>query len=1219
MNWLKNQKYSITIFFVVLIILVIIGGLNLQKAYHKNIIESVENELTSIAQLKIDEISSWYNDQFTDLEDIAHNYNLIENIEQLVSGNQLTNIQHKALQQIENRFSSLLAQHSLSDIILLDNSRNVITSTLDQEFTLDEQIEKALNISEDSNAVISTGIYHCKIHDAIHIDFARQILNENNQELGYLILVVDAEEFLYPYIQKWPIPSQTAETLILTLEDDHVLFLNELRHIKGSALNLRIPLTRNDVPAVKAVKGYTGVTWGIDYRDVEVLSYVAKIPSTPWYIVSKIDKEEMFDRPFLVRYMSIVIPSILIMLLLAGLAFLMMRRQKNFYKMLYLTQQEFRTILYSIGDGVIVTNEEGRILHFNETAEKVTGWTELEALNKKIEEVFPLLNEYTRETVENPVQIVREKGIVVNLANHTLLITKDGREVPIADSGAPILGEDGSLTGVILVFRDQTIERAQQKQLEEHQRRLSTIMSNLPGVAYRCKNDESWTMEFISKVCYELTGYTDEDLINNAIIAYNDIIVDEFKAEVWSIVEQAIENKQVFELEYQIITKSGQIKWIWERGQGVFDESGLVAIEGLLIDIDYRKQTEAALVESEQVFQTLAENSPVGIFKTDANGQTIYVNPKWCEIAGLGEQEALGTGWLKYIHPEDREGLIQNWQNKISEHLTAIDEYRFLHQNGKLVYVKGQAVPEFDQQNHLKGYIGTITDVTDLKNTQTELLNTNNLLRTIIDNIPDAIYLKDKEGHKVLANKADVKNAGLNSEQELIGKTDFDMYPLPIAKQFWEMDLKVFKSGEPVLNHEEVISNHRGEEKWLSTSKMPYMDSNGKVIGLVGIGHDITQRKQAEEERSKLFKVISQSPVSIVITDLNGDIEFVNPKFTEITGYTFDEVKGKNPRILKSGQQSEDFYKTLWENIASGKEFTCELHNKKKNGELFWERAIIAPIKNSSGNIINYVAVKEDISDKKILMRELLDAKDRAEQSERLKSSFLANMSHEIRTPLNSILGFTSILLESDDLTAQEKREYISIINKGSDSLLQIINDIIDLSRLETGQMQIVPTKFNINELLQMLYKEFNKRISDVSRPAFELRLLTADKDIQLFTDVNRLNQIITNLLTNAIKFTLKGHIEFGIEKYDNNYVYFIAEDTGIGIDEADQKIIFERFRQAEDKNNRQFGGNGLGLSIVKNLVELMGGEIFLDSKPGKGSTFRFYLPYKYVKRTQMN
>ena len=238
-------------------------------------------------------------------------------------------------------------------------------------------------------------------------------------------------------------------------------------------------------------------------------------------------------------------------------------------------------------------------------------------------------------------------------------------------------------------------------------------------------------------------------------------------------------------------------------------------------------------------------------------------------------------------------------------------------------------------------------------------------------------------------------------------------------------------------------------------------------------------------------------------------------------------------------------------------------------------------------------------------------SKEKAEESDRLKSAFLANMSHEIRTPLNSILGFSDMLTEDSELSQEAKEEYSSIINRNADNLLQIIDDILDISKLDTGQVKITKKPIDLLQTLNELYTQFQRKISETGKENIVLKLKIPDFPVSINTDRVRFNQIVSNLLSNSGKFTHSGEIEFGVMEITGQQITFFVSDTGIGIEKAVQSAIFERFRQASDSTTKLYGGTGLGLAIVKNLVELMGGEIYLESEIGKGTTFKFWLPIK--------
>ena len=360
-------------------------------------------------------------------------------------------------------------------------------------------------------------------------------------------------------------------------------------------------------------------------------------------------------------------------------------------------------------------------------------------------------------------------------------------------------------------------------------------------------------------------------------------------------------------------------------------------------------------------------------------------------------------------------------------------------------------------------------------------------------------------------------------------------------------------------------------------------------------------------------KVVDQSPVGIVITTPDGQAEYVNDGFSEITGYHYDDLIGKEVGILNLNFQ----YKTNASDVLlTENDWVGEQQSQKKNGEYYWERQIVSSITNSKGEIINFVAISEDITDRKQIFNDLIEAKEKAEKAEQLKSAFLANMSHEIRTPLNAILGFANILNADADLSCEERTEYIRVMNRSSSNLLQIISDVLDASKLETGQFKICPQSFPLNTMLQHLHTQFQQVMLDLGKPQIELTLLEPEAPVLLYSDELRLNQVFSSLLNNAVKFTSCGKISFGVDKIMPQTIEFIVRDTGIGIPEKDQVAVFERFRQVETKTTRLYGGNGLGLTIAKNMVELLGGEIILESFVGKGTTFRFWIPITFHDQT---
>ncbi|NTW11451.1 MAG: PAS domain S-box protein [Chlorobiaceae bacterium] len=376
---------------------------------------------------------------------------------------------------------------------------------------------------------------------------------------------------------------------------------------------------------------------------------------------------------------------------------------------------------------------------------------------------------------------------------------------------------------------------------------------------------------------------------------------------------------------------------------------------------------------------------------------------------------------------------------------------------------------------------------------------------------------------------------------------------------------------------------------------------------LYSIIHDITERKLAEEELKKLSTIVRQSPSSIFVTDTMGNIEYINPSFSRHTGYSLEEVKGKNPRIFHSGLMPKSVYEELWKTILSGNVWNGEFHNRKKNSELCWENAVVSPILDEKGAITNFLAIKDDITEKKKFLIELVAAKEKAEESDRLKTSFLANISHEIRTPMNGIIGLTDLLLEPH-LSEEEHRQYVELIQQSGQRMVKLINDIIDFSRIEAGETAPRITRSHVNDLLRELHAFF-KPEAERKKLRFSFTAGLSDEKSVIETDSLKLHQILTNLVHNALKFTDHGSIDIGYRK-SGDLLEFYVSDSGKGIPEYMTGKIFERFRQADDSMTRAYEGAGLGLSISKAYAEMLGGAIDVVSEEGKGSTFTLYIPY---------
>ncbi|HSH52588.1 MAG TPA: ATP-binding protein, partial [Bacteroidales bacterium] len=413
-----------------------------------------------------------------------------------------------------------------------------------------------------------------------------------------------------------------------------------------------------------------------------------------------------------------------------------------------------------------------------------------------------------------------------------------------------------------------------------------------------------------------------------------------------------------------------------------------------------------------------------------------------------------------------------------------------------------------------------------------------------------------------------------------------------------------------VLVEEEQLPDKTGELITYQTHKFRFRaaDNTWKIGGL---SIDITQKKKTEYELKKLSNAIQHSPVCVIITNLKGQIEYVNPVFTKFTGYTPSEMLGKKVGILTNSESAKAIYKDIITTVSQGNDWQGEIQNRKKNGELYWELTSISPVKNSKNKITHFIIIAEDISNRKKNEKELVFAKEQAEESNRLKTAFLANLSHEIRTPLNAIIGFSSLLLD-EDLPHEEKIKLNNLINENSQNLLKLIDDVIDISKIQSGSFEISYSKCYINKLLLDLYVSFSIKIEQDPKKDLRLSLNKGirNKDFSFITDTIRLKQVLFNLIENAVKFTQQGFVEFGYSiAIDENKIQFYIIDSGIGIGNDKFEMIYDLFRQVDESFTREYGGTGLGLTIAKKIVHHLGGEIWVQSTPQQGTNIYFNLP----------
>jgi len=446
---------------------------------------------------------------------------------------------------------------------------------------------------------------------------------------------------------------------------------------------------------------------------------------------------------------------------------------------------------------------------------------------------------------------------------------------------------------------------------------------------------------------------------------------------------------------------------------------------------------------------------------------------------------------------------------------------------------------------------------------------------------------------------------------EVLGKHPLEIFPFLRETGILEALEKVLEDGRQTQKSFFYELPDTGVSGWASDMSAPLRDDSGKIIGVLSLIRDITAQKRAEialQEQERKYRGLVQTVQEGIWTiDSDGFTTLVNPKLAEMLGYEAEEMMGKSAFSFLTPESKEEA-EERFTHARNGINDKFELNLQKKNGESMTALLATTSLYDKKGRFNGSLGAVMDISDLKKAQEELEMEKERAEESDRLKSAFLANMSHEIRTPLNAIIGFIDLVL-LDTSISREVKEYLESAKQGGNDLLRLMDDIIDLAKLETGQMSPNSTEFspvtvldNVAERGKSLIRESGKEIELIAH------LEDAD-DILLKNDPERIEQMLMYIMENAVKFTDSGRIELGVSVTGERRLEIYVQDTGIGVPADAQPYVFYPFRQADEKESREFSGLGLGLSIAQKLSTLLGGYIRLDSAPGEGTVVYSCLP----------
>ncbi|MBS1810644.1 MAG: PAS domain S-box protein [Acidobacteria bacterium] len=920
------------------------------------------------------------------------------------------------------------------------------------------------------------------------------------------------------------------------------------------------------------------------------------------------------------------------------------------------SEEWWRVTLSSIGDAVIVTDAKGLVTFMNPVAESLTGWPKQEAQGLPLEDIFPIINATNRQRIENPVNQVLQTGAVVELANHTLLRSRNGLEIHIDDSAAPIRDAQGHIFGVVLVFRDIS----ERKRAEATRLQLASIVESSDDAIISKTLDSrvtSW-----NRAAERMFGYTAEEMIGNSIII---LIPPERQAEEQMILDRLKRGERIEHYETIRQRKDGIRLNISLTISPIKDREGnIIGASKIARNITARKLLEQSLRQSEERLRLSHQATGIGDWEWNGATNEVFWSPEYRGIYGFdpNEEPSFEKG-LAIIVEEDREAI----RNALLQALASGEEYRSQHrirhpQKG-LRWIQSIGKTVRDESESSFRLIGLAMDITAQKQTERELQEGAERLSLALQAAELGDWSWEAATNLVTLSARAAEILGRSETrltwrelQNVLYEEDHEQAKQAVKQAFatnsnFTIEYRVRRSDQGVI--------------WIVAKGQAIYDEAGQMQGIRGVVQDITERKLAatylEEEREALEIINKVGQLLSAELDLQKLVQALTDAATEITGAQFgsffynvlDERGASYMLYTLSGVPREHFASFPMPRATDlfGPTFRGEGVTRiddvrddprygrnspyfgMPEGHLSVVSYLAVPVISRSGEVLGglffghhkvgvftarHARIVTGLAGQAAIAMDnaryyeaIRKAQAEAEAANRLKDEFLATVSHELRTPLNSILGWAR-MLRRGKLNEESRLRAMEIIEKSAVAQGQIIEDILDVSRIITGKLRLEVSPVPIAQVVEEAVESVRPT---ADAKGVRLQMVLDTKTNLVAGDAHRLQQVIWNLLSNAIKFTPRdGRVQITLARI-NSHIEIVISDNGQGISPEFLPHVFERFRQADSSTKRNFGGLGLGLAIVRHLVELHGGTVSAASAGlGQGATFNVRLPLAIMR-----
>ena len=1149
-------------------------------------------------------------------------------------------------------------------ILVLDEQGNVVASDGAQEEAraapvLMEAFERALATREPQ----SSDIYFLPgAQQPLRLDIVAPLARIGARHSGAVVLRIDPRRQIYPMLRMQHGEEElSGESILWRAQGDRVVAASDFNKRPESAGVLTFSLDEPRMLAARAIRGdlpTNTLVQAQDYSGEDVLGVVRRIAGTDWWLAVKVDARSVQAAAF---HHGLWIAAAALLAMAIGMATIKLLRDRQRLRLQVLRQQIessrlqalqlVDTLVNSSTDAIFAKDLQGRYTLVNAEAARLIGRPREQIIGLDDRALFPEAE--AAMLMDRDARLIRE-GVAVTIEEE--LSTADGTTAFHAIKG-PLRDIQGQVVGLFGISRDITQRRKAEQALQTSEQRLRLFIEHAPAAIAMLDRQmrylavsHRWRVDYRIPFDLDLVGRSHYEVLPDLPARWRDEHQRVLQGEAIECPEERIERAD------------GSIDWV-KRALHPWNDSptsvgGLVMFAEVITD---RVRAREAAIEAADTLAAIGDSLRDQLVVLDRNGRITSTNKAWRESSyrdwdgdmAVPHIREAGASYLlacdDMAHRSERARQTAHGLREVLAGHRA--EFRIdyaLPRDGHPQWFQLTATPMLTPTG---GVVMVHTDITARRDAETALRDSVAQHRSLINALSEGVMTFDASGRVIAANPAAEAILGYPAtrlQRASLGDASWK----PVRADGTVMPdeerplITVLRTREPV--HQRVMGHPRedGSISWLLVNAEPVFaeDDAQRLTAVILSFTDISQRFRDEAQLRKLWRAVEQNPSSVIITNVRGDIEYVNDAYLSKSGFARDEIIGRNPRLLQSGLTPPEQYRDMWQTLTRGETWTGEFVNRHRHGEIYTERSVISPIRNADGEITHYVSVQEDITEQKRttaeleryrlhleelvnqrttqlatsnqalreaelgLQRanaELVTARDRAEAANRAKSSFLANMSHEIRTPMNAIIGLTW-LLRSD---ARDPRDAARLgqIHDAAQHLLQVINDILDLSKIESGRLELEEVDFQLDAMLSRTCALVAER---ARAKGLQMTVDTDHLPSLLRGDPTRLSQALINLLGNAVKFTAQGRIELRGEllkdRPEGLLVKFSVKDTGIGIAADKIDSLFNAFVQADSSTTRRHGGTGLGLAITRHLAELMGGTVGVESTPGEGSTFWF-------------